>query len=118
ALPGVKAGDTGHIEGRPPGAIWAHQDFALRPPKVAIVATQGTAQSNGGNYDPDVESNFNCGIDATAAMDLKFDPGLAVQNPANVWTFNGTIPPKLVIGRYGEPILFRHFNNLPVDPKA
>jgi FtsP/CotA-like multicopper oxidase with cupredoxin domain len=32
-----------------------------------------------------------------------------------VWTFNGTIPPKLVQGRYGEPILFRHHNNLNPD---
>jgi len=32
-----------------------------------------------------------------------------------VWTFNGTIPPKLLIGRYHEPILFRHNNELPPD---
>jgi len=117
ALPGVTAGQTGPVEGRPPGPIWAHQDFALRPPKVAIIASQATAQSNGGIYDPGVLSDFNCRIDSTAAIDLKFHPGLPTQNPANVWTFNGTIPPKLVIGRYGEPILFRHFNNLPCDPK-
>ena len=39
------------------------------------------------------------------------DPGSAEA----VWTFNGTIPPKLVKGRYGEPILFRHHNRLPAD---
>ena len=38
--------------------------------------------------------------------------------PNSVWTFNGTIPPKLVQGRYGEPILFRHHNRLPVDVNA
>src|SRR5690349_3531487 len=32
-----------------------------------------------------------------------------------MWTFNGTVPPKLVLGRYGEPILFRHHNGLPAD---
>src|SRR5690349_21198521 len=32
-----------------------------------------------------------------------------------MWTFNGTVPPKLVLGRYGEPILFRHHNQLPAD---
>jgi len=117
ALPGVTAGDTGPVEGRPPGPIWAHQDFELRPPKVAIIASQATAQNNGGIYDPAVDSDHNCRIDPTVAFDLKFHPGLPTQDPANVWTFNGTIPPKLVIGRYGEPILFRHFNNLPVDPK-
>jgi len=116
ALPGVTAGDTGPIEGRPPGPIWAHQDFAARPPKVAIIATQEGARNNGGIYDPAVASDYNGGIDPTAAFDLRFHPDLPTQNPANVWTFNGTIPPKLVMGRYGEPILFRHFNKLPFDP--
>src|SRR5439155_1508946 len=37
------------------------------------------------------------------------------RRPSSVWTFNGCIPPKLVIGRYGEPILFRHHNRLPFD---
>jgi len=42
-------------------------------------------------------------------------PKLPNQNPNSVWTFDGTIPPKLVQGRYGEPILFRHHNGLPAD---
>src|SRR3989442_1201349 len=45
----------------------------------------------------------------------RFDPGLPNQNPSAVWTFNGTIPPKLVQARYGEPLLFRHHNGLPTD---
>ena len=48
-------------------------------------------------------------------MPLRFHPKLPIQNPNSVWTFNGTIPPKLVMGRYGEPILFRHHNGLPAD---
>jgi FtsP/CotA-like multicopper oxidase with cupredoxin domain len=48
-------------------------------------------------------------------MPPKFHPDLPTQNPNSVWTFNGTIPPKLVIGRYGEPLLFRHHNRLPCD---
>jgi len=48
-------------------------------------------------------------------MPLQFHPGLPVQDPLKVWTFNGTIPPKLLIGRYHEPILFRHNNELPPD---
>jgi FtsP/CotA-like multicopper oxidase with cupredoxin domain len=32
-----------------------------------------------------------------------------------VWTFNGTVPPKLAINRYGEPVLLRHHNRLPAD---
>jgi FtsP/CotA-like multicopper oxidase with cupredoxin domain len=117
ALPGVSLGDTGPIEGRPPGSIWAHQKFGLPQfaPKVAIEATQAQATTHT-TYTPGVESQFNCGIDAAASIPLKFHPGLPTQDPNSVWTFNGTIPPKLAIGRYGEPILFRHHNRLPFDP--
>jgi manganese oxidase len=114
ALEGVSPGDTGPIEGRPPGPLWAHQDFALRPPRVAVEATQEGAKTNA-IYNPAVASNYNCGIDPAASMELKFHPGLPTQSPNSVWTFNGTIPPKLLIGRYGEPILFRHHNRLPFD---
>src|SRR5215467_8260018 len=66
-------------------------------------------------YNPGVASSLNSGIDPTASIPLKFHPGLPTQNANSVWTFNGTIPPKLVQGRYGEPILFRHHNGLPAD---
>jgi manganese oxidase len=113
-LPGVKAGDTGPIEGRPPGDIWAHQDFAKMPPKVAIIATQEGAKANT-SYNPGVASQHNSGINPLASLPPKFHPGLPTQSPDKVWTFNGTIPPKLAIGVYGEPILFRHYNKLPAD---
>jgi len=114
ALEGVVAGDTGPIEGRPPGPIWAHQGFNDFPPKIAIEVTQEGAKTNT-VYNPQVASNFNSGIDPTAPIPLKFHPGLPTQNLNSVWTFNGTIPPKLVIGRYAEPILTRHHNKLPFD---
>jgi len=41
-----------------------------------------------------------------------------VQDPRALWTFDGTFPVKLLQARYGEGILFRHFNALPVDPAA
>ncbi len=107
-------GGFGPIEGRPPGPIWAHQQFNLFPPKVGIDAFQGQAQTNT-VYNPSVDSSLNSGIDPTASIPLKFHPGLPTQNANSVWTFNGTIPPKLVQGRYMEPILFRHHNRLPVD---
>src|SRR5262249_58931281 len=44
-----------------------------------------------------------------------FHPGLPDQDPLAMWTFNGSVPPKLMLGRYGEPILFRHHNRLPFD---
>ena len=30
-----------------------------------------------------------------------------------MWTYQGTFPPKLVMVRYGEPMLFRNHNRLP-----
>jgi FtsP/CotA-like multicopper oxidase with cupredoxin domain len=108
---------TGPIEGRPPGAIWAHQRFAQFPPQVAVEATQAQATTNT-VYNPTVPSTLNSGINPATPIPLKFHPGFPTQNPNSVWTFNGTIPPKLVIGRYGEPILFRHHNQLPADRTA
>ena len=105
---------TGPIEGRPPGPVWAHQRFGDFPPAVAIEAVQTGACDNT-VYNPACDSTLNSGIDSTQAMPLKFHGGMPTQNPASVWTFNGCIPPKLVLGRYGEPILFRHHNGLPVN---
>src|SRR5438270_12604766 len=102
-------GGFGPIEGRPPGPIWAHQRFDQFPPQVAVEMTQAGATANT-SYNPGVASSLNSGIDPTAGLPLKFHPGLPTQDANSVWTFNGTIPPKLVIGRYGEPILFRHHN--------
>jgi FtsP/CotA-like multicopper oxidase with cupredoxin domain len=107
-------GGTGPIEGRPPGAIWAHQKFTQLPPKIAVEASQAQATTNT-VYNPQVPSSLNSGINPATPIPLKFHPGFPTQNANSVWTFNGTIPPKLVIGRYGEPILFRHHNKLPVD---
>ncbi|HWH39131.1 MAG TPA: multicopper oxidase domain-containing protein [Usitatibacter sp.] len=114
AVPAVLGGGTGPIEGRPPGPIWAHQGFDVFPPKVAVEATQEGAKGNS-VYNPAVPSSLNCGIDPAQSMPLKFHPGLPTQSPLAVWTFNGTVPPKLVQARYGEPVLFRHHNLLPED---
>ncbi len=90
-------GGFGPCEGRPPGPNWCHQRWNALPPKVCIEVTQEGAKTNPkGPY-------------------FKFHPSLPTQAPNSMWTFNGTIPPKLVMGRYGEPILFRHHNRLPAD---
>ena len=112
ALEGVTPGDTGPIEGRPPGPIWAHQDFTTLPPRIAVRVTQEGAKTNT-TYNPGVPSSFNSGINPSTPIPVRFHPGLPIQDPLKVWTFNGTVPPKLLIGRYGEPILFRHHNQLP-----
>ena len=113
-LPNVRAGETGPIEGRPPKEIWAHQRFAEHFPKVAVEVTQAPATTNS-TYNPGVPSSLNSGINASVPLPLQFHPGLPVQNPNSVWTFNGTIPPKLLLTRYAEPVLFRHHNRLPAD---
>jgi FtsP/CotA-like multicopper oxidase with cupredoxin domain len=107
-------GGFGPIEGRPPGDVWAHQRFTQFPPRVAVQMRQGQATTNLA-YRPEVPSALNSGINPSSAIPLCFHPQWPTQAPNSVWTFNGTIPPKLVQGRYGEPILFRHFNGLPPD---
>ncbi|HXI30659.1 MAG TPA: multicopper oxidase domain-containing protein, partial [Vicinamibacterales bacterium] len=107
-------GGLGPIEGRPPGPLWAHQGFSRFPPAVAIEAVQTGARTSGA-YDPGCSAAQNSGVGAGASCRPCFHPNLPDQDPLTMWTFNGTVPPKLMIGRYGEPILFRHHNRLPAD---
>jgi len=114
ALEGVTPGDTGPIEGRPPGPIWAHQRFDTLPPQIAVeISTEGAKANT--VYNPGVPSSLNSGIDSTQPFPPRFHPNLPDQGPLALWTFNGTLPPKLLIGRYGEGILMRHHNKLPFD---
>src|SRR5579884_697069 len=114
ALVGGQTGLTGPIEGRPPGPVWAHQRFNQFLPQIGIETSQAQATTNH-TYNPQVASQFNSGIDPTQPIPLKFHPGFPTQDPNSVWTFGGTIPPLLVQGRYGEPLLVRHHNRLPDD---
>jgi manganese oxidase len=107
-------GGTGPIEGRPPGPIWAHQQFTQLPPVIAIQATMEGAKINT-VYNPAVPSLQNSGINPATPIPFRFHPGLPDQNVLKDWTYNGTIPPKLMLARYGEPILFRLRNKLPVN---
>ena len=65
ALVNGQTGLTGPIEGRPPGAIWAHQQFDKLPPKIAVEMSQAQAQTNT-VYNPGVSSTLNSGIDPGA----------------------------------------------------
>jgi len=107
-------GGTGPIEGRPPGPVWAHQRFNQFPPRVAVEMRQAQATTNT-VYNPAVPARVNNGVNPAAPIPLRFHTQWPIQAPNSVWTFNGTIPPKLVNARYGEPILFRHHNRLPAD---
>ena len=112
AYPG---GTQGPIEGRPPGSMWAHQRWNEFLPQIAIVAAQEGAKANL-TYNPGVESSLNSGINPATSIPVRFHPLMPVQDPNTMWTFNGTVPPKLLLSRYGEPVLFRHYNKLPADP--
>jgi manganese oxidase len=120
AVDPLLGGGSGPIEGRPPGPIWAHQRFDVFPPQVAVEATQRGAQVCT-DYNPGCAPEYNSGINPTSDIYPTFwkDPSSARQypnqNPDKFWTFNGTVPPKLLLGRYGEPILFRHHNGLDPD---
>jgi FtsP/CotA-like multicopper oxidase with cupredoxin domain len=115
-VPDELGGGWGPCEGRPPGPVWAHQQFDRFPPSIWVEATQAPAKTNT-TYNPRVLPTLNSGIDPSAPIPVQFHPSMPIQLPTSVWTFNGTIPPKLVMGRYGEPMLFRHHNGLPADCK-
>ena len=52
---------------------------------------------------------------STAGIEVKMHPNLPAQKANSVWTFDGTLSPKLLMARYGESILFRHYNVLPIS---
>src|SRR5215467_10074348 len=87
----------GPIEGRPPGEVFAHQRWEEFFPKVGYIMSI-----------------------AQVALGNAFHPNFPAANPNAVWTYgtgrfvNGTLPPFLIKGRYGEPILTRIYQNLPL----
>src|SRR5262245_2681942 len=96
----------GPMEGRPPGEIFAHQRWNEFFPKVGYVfslsqlaAGQTLFGANNGSA-PDLAPNANW---TYAAGHAPFD------SPS------GPLPPPLIKGRYGEPIITRIYNNLPTD---
>jgi FtsP/CotA-like multicopper oxidase with cupredoxin domain len=114
AVPPELGGGFGPIEGRPPGPLWAHQGFSKYPPKVAVEVTQYGARTSS-TYNPSVNSDKNSWIIPSDVCYPRFHSNLPDQLPGTFWNYNGTFPPKLLIGRYGEGILFRHHNGLPAD---
>jgi FtsP/CotA-like multicopper oxidase with cupredoxin domain len=88
----------GPLEGRPPGEVFAHQRWDEFFPKVGYVMSWGQIQAG-----------------------TKFHPGMTAQNPNAIWTYGpgrfvqGRLPPFLIKGRYGEPILTRIYNNTPLN---
>ena len=135
---------TGVIEGRPPGISFAHQRWAEFPPQVYFQTAQGGSRTNNGVRDNEQSHNYSMGEfgpavagqeghtglynntvgglfegGTTSGIPIKFHPRMPVQDPKSLWTWgDGTLPPKLLRVRYGEPLLLRHYNALPIDVTA
>ena len=90
--------NRGPMEGRPPGEAFAHQRWTEFFPKVGYVMSW-----------------------TRCAPGTKFHPSFPDQDPNAVWCYGpgntgqGTLPPFLIKGRYGEPILSRIYNNTSVN---
>jgi FtsP/CotA-like multicopper oxidase with cupredoxin domain len=89
----------GPIEGRPPGEVFAQQRWNEFFPEVGYVSSWTGVGPN-----------------------QRFHPNFPAQATNSVWTYGlgnvtnqATLPPPLIKGRYGEPILRRIYNNTPVD---
>ncbi len=54
----------------------------------------------------------------TAGIQGKFHPLFPRQDHQALRTFDGTFPPKLMVTRYSESVLFRHHNALPIKFEA
>ncbi|NOT39619.1 MAG: multicopper oxidase domain-containing protein [Alphaproteobacteria bacterium] len=115
-------------EGRPTGEWFSHQRWGEFTPKVFVQTAQIGARANRGLRDTVQRHTYSNGEFApgglyyrggtTSGAQVRFHPNMPVQSPKSIWTFDGTMPPKLLVARYGEPIVFRHYNALPIDYAA
>ncbi|UCP10446.1 multicopper oxidase domain-containing protein [Pseudomonas sp. MM213] len=122
-------------EGRPPGKGWSHQRWNEFYPQIAYKTVQSGARVNTGLRDSRQMHRYAMGefgpgglyynvaglpttVGTAKGVDARFHPKMPVQNHKSVWTFDGTLPPKLLMVRYGQPVLMRHYNALPIDPSA
>jgi FtsP/CotA-like multicopper oxidase with cupredoxin domain len=127
--------DSSPADGRPPGEGWAHQRWAEFPPRAFFQSATTGARANGGLRDSKQRHRYRVGefgpgglyhntvgapgFDGTArGLEVRFHPSMPAQDPLALWTFDGTLPPKLLQARYGQAILFRHYNALPIDSSA
>jgi hypothetical protein len=127
-------------EGRPPGEGWSHQRWNEFYPEAYVKTAQAGSRRNHGLRDALQRHAYTLGEfgpgglyhtvytadvagaptleGSTAGLGIRFHPNMPVQDHKSLWTFDGTLPPKLLQARYGEPILLRHYNALPIDPSA
>ena len=122
-------------EGRPPGLGWSHQRWEEFTPEQYFQTASAGARENFGFRDSKQDHGYrqgefgpgglyhnttgNPGSNGTTdGIVIKFHPNMPVQDPTALWTFDGTLPPKLLKVRYGEPTMMRHYNALPIDVAA
>ncbi len=122
-------------EGRPPGLGWSHLRWDEFKPKKYFQTVTAGARTNGGLRDSKQTHRYRRGEfgknglyhntagipgleGTTEGIPIKFHPNMPEQDQNSIWTFDGTFPPKLLKARYGEPILMRHYNALPIDVGA
>jgi manganese oxidase len=127
-------------EGRPPGEGFSHQRWNEFYPQAYYKTAQAGARMNGGFRDAKQLHGYSKGEfgpgglyfrvysssvpgapvvrGTTNGINVRFHPLMPIQDPEALWTFDGTVPPKLLMARYGQPILMRHYNDLPIDPSA
>jgi FtsP/CotA-like multicopper oxidase with cupredoxin domain len=96
----------GPMEGRPPGEIFAHQRWTEFFPKVGYVFSLSQI-APGQNF-------FGVG-NGSAPFFAPNASWTYTRGHTDFTTPSGTMPPPLIKGRYGEPIITRIYNNLPVD---
>jgi manganese oxidase len=129
----LSGGLTGVLEGRPGGEQFAHQRWDEFFPQTYFQSAMTGARVNGGLRNDYQMHHYNSGefgsgglyhfsganqTVGTNGIEVRLHPNLPVQDPKSVWTFDGTLPPKLLMVRYGQPVLFRHYNALPIDVAA
>ncbi len=122
-------------EGRPPGLGWSHQRWEDFKPSIYFQTAMAGARVNGGfrdsmQYHGYTQGEFGPGglyhntvgqpgfEGSTSGIEIRFHPDMPVQDPTALWTFDGTLPPKLLQVKYGETVLMRHYNTLPIDVSA
>jgi FtsP/CotA-like multicopper oxidase with cupredoxin domain len=132
--------ETPPAEGRPPGEGWSHQRWNEFFPQVFAKAAVAGSRVNGGIRDRVQRHGYAVGEFApgglyhtvfessvpgapriegtTKGLEIRFHPLFPVQNHKSLWTFDGTLPPKMLAVRHGQAILFRNYNALPIDPSA